>query len=48
MSIAVAMLGLLNWPTVTYSLMLLTLFSNSFPKDAKVIKINPGKTFATP
>lgn len=46
LSIAVATLGLLNWPTVTYSLMLLTLFSNSFPKDAKVIKINPGKAFA--
>lgn len=46
LAIGISMLGLLNWPTVTYTLVILALFNQKFSGHNKKININPGKAFA--
>ena len=45
-SIAISFLGILTWPTITYTLWLLYFFKNPFPPNAPRLKFRTGKTLA--
>ena len=42
-AISISFLGILTWPTVTYTIWLLYFFKDAFPQDAPRLKLHTGK-----
>lgn len=45
-SLSISFLGILTWPTITYTIWLLYFFKNPFPQNAPRLKFHTGKTLA--
>lgn len=45
-AISISFLGILTWPTVTYTIWLLYFFKDPFPQDAPRLKLHTGKTLS--
>ena len=45
-ALLVSFLGILTWPTITYTIWLLYFFGDAFPQDAPRLKIHTGKAIA--
>ena len=45
-AISISFLGLLTWPTITYTIWLLYIFKDPFPQDAPRLRIHTGKAIA--
>ena len=45
-AISISFLGLLTWPTITYTIWLLYIFKDAFPQDVPRFRIHTGKAIA--
>ena len=45
-AISISILGLLTWPTITYTIWLLYIFKDPFPQTAKRLNVHTGKAIA--
>ncbi|MBR6449522.1 MAG: hypothetical protein IKS96_06210 [Fibrobacter sp.] len=45
-AISISFLGLLSWPTITYTIWLLYIFKDPFPREAPRFRIHTGKAIA--